>query len=81
VFLLVSVAPATPVSITIIGPSVAVAIVGSVVVIAIAVIATAIMSPGVSVIVGNLFDRRVRDSGTIQGEFGHGGVGWAGARE
>ena len=47
------VAPATPITVTI-GPSVAVAIVGPVVVIAITVV-TAIMSPGVSVIVGNLF--------------------------
>jgi hypothetical protein len=79
----VLVPPATPITITItiIGPAVAVAIVGSVVVIAIAVIVTAIMSPGVSVVVGNLFDRRVRDSGTIQRERGHGGVGWAGTRK
>jgi hypothetical protein len=42
--------------------------------ISMAVIATAI----VSVVVGNLFDRRVRDSGTIQHERGHGGAGWAG---
>jgi hypothetical protein len=83
VFLPLSVPPATPITITIIGPSVAVAIVGSVVaiVIAIAVIVTAIMSPSVSVVVGNLFDRRVRDSGTIQCERGHGGVRWAGTRK
>jgi hypothetical protein len=76
------VAPATPITVTI-GPSVAVAIVGSVVVIAISmtVIATAIGTPGVSVIVGNLFDRRARDSGPIQRERGHGGVSWAGARK
>ncbi len=70
------------VAITIIGSVVAIAVIGSVVAITIsmAVIATAIMSPGVSVVVGNLFDCRVRDSGTIQGERGHGGVGWAGTR-
>jgi hypothetical protein len=62
------------VAITIVGPVVAI-------VIAIAVIVTAIMSPGVSVVVGNLFNCRVRDSGTIQCERGHGGVGWARARE
>ena len=50
------------------------------IVIAIAVIVTAIMSPGVSVVVGNLFDRRVRDSGTIQRECGY-GVGRAGTRK
>jgi hypothetical protein len=77
----VSVAPATPITITIIGPSVAVAIVGSLVVIAITVIVTAIMAPGISVVVGNLFDRRVRDSGTFQRERGHGGVGGAGTRK
>ena len=76
----VSVAPATPISITIIGPSVAVAVVRSVVAITIAVIATAIMSPGVSVVVGNLFDLRVRDSGTIQRERRH-GVDRAGTRK
>jgi hypothetical protein len=45
------------------GPSVAIAVIWALVVIAIsmAVIATAI----VSVVVGNLFDRRVRDSGTL----------------
>ena len=73
------IAPATPITVTI-GPSVAVAIVGPVVVIAITVV-TAIMSPGVSVIVGNLFNCRVRDSGTIQCERGHGGVGRAGTRK
>ena len=51
-----------------------------VIVIAITVIVTAIMSPGVSVVVGNLFDLRVRDRGTIQRERGH-GVGRAGARK
>jgi hypothetical protein len=51
-----------------------------VVAIAIAVIATAIMSPGVSVVVGNLLDLRVRDSGTIQRECGY-GVGRAGTRK
>jgi len=63
VFLPVSVARATPISITIMGPSVAIAVIWALVVIAIsmAVIATAI----VSVVVGNLFDRRVRDSGTL----------------
>jgi hypothetical protein len=63
VFLPVSVAPATPISITIIGLSVAIAVIWALVAIAIfmAVIATAI----VSVVVGNLFDRRVRDSGTF----------------
>ena len=81
----VSVAPATPICITIIGPSVAIAIIWSVVAIAIiaviaTAIATAIISPGASVVVGNLFHRRVRDSGTIQRERGHGGVGWAGTR-
>jgi len=77
----VLVAPATPITRTI-GPSVAVTVVGPVVaiVIAIAVIVTAIMSPGVSVVVGNLLDLRVRDSGTIQRECGY-GVGRAGTRK
>ena len=66
-FLPVSVARATPISITIIGPSVAIAVIWALVVIAIsmAVIATAIGTAIVSVVVGNLFDRRVRDSGTL----------------
>ena len=48
--------------------SVAITIVGLVVVaiaISVAVIATAIGTAIVSVVVGNLFDRRVRDSGTF----------------
>jgi biopolymer transport protein ExbB/TolQ len=49
--------------------------------ISMAVIATAIGTAIVSVVVGNLFDRRVRDSGTIQHERGHGGAGWAGTRK
>ena len=62
--------------------SVAITIIGLVVVaISVAVIATAIGTAIVSVVVGNLFDRRVRDSGTIQRERGHGGVGWAGTRK
>jgi hypothetical protein len=83
VFLPVSVAPATPISITIIGPSVAIAVIWASVTIAIsmAVIATAIGTAIVSVVVGNLFDRRVRDGRTIQRERGHGGVGWAGTRK
>jgi len=83
VFLPVSVARATPISITIIGPSVAIAVIWALVVIAIslAVIATAIGTAIVSVVVGNLFDRRVRDSGTFQRERGHGGVGGAGTRK
>jgi hypothetical protein len=59
---------------------VAIAIIWASVAISIAVITTAIMSPGVSVVVGNLFDLRVRDSGTIQRERGH-GVGRAGTRK
>jgi len=66
-------------------PSVAVAVVGPVVavviVIAIAVIVTAIMPPGISAVVVDLLDRRVRGSGTIQCEHGHGGLGWAGTRK
>ena len=62
--------------------SVAITIIGLVVVaISVAVIATAIGTAIVSVVVGNLFDRRVRDSGTIRRERGHGGVGWAGTRK
>ena len=46
--------------------SVAITIIGLVVVaISVAVIATAIGTAIVSVVVGNLFDRRVRDSGTL----------------
>jgi hypothetical protein len=56
-------------------------VVAIVIVIAIAVIVTAIMSPGVSAVVVDLLDCRVRDSGTIKRERGHGGVGWAGTRE
>ena len=59
---------------------VAIAIIWASVAISIAVITTAIMSPGVSVVVGNLFDLRVRESGTIQRERGH-GVGRAGTRK
>jgi hypothetical protein len=77
----VSVAPATPISITtVVGSLVAIPIIWASVAISIAVITTAIMSPGVSVVVGNLFDLRVRDSGTIQRERGH-GVGRAGTRK
>jgi hypothetical protein len=81
----VSVAPATPISITIIGPSVAIAVIWALVAIAIsmAVIAPAIGTAIVSAVVSvaSLFNRRVRDSGTIQRARGHGGVGWAGARK
>ena len=56
-----------------IGPVVAI-------VIAITVIVTAIMSPGVSMVVGNLFDLGVRNSRTIQRQCGH-GVGRAGTRK
>jgi len=58
---LFSVAPATPVSITIIGPSIAIAVIGSVRSIAIRVwsVVTA------AVVVAGLLKQRVRDSGTI----------------
>ena len=50
---------AASVTVAIVGSVVAVTIIWSVIAISVAVIATTVMSPGVSVVVGNLFSRGI----------------------
>jgi hypothetical protein len=73
----VLIAPATP--IITVGPVavIPVPIIGAVVMPVVRPIAIVMAA----VIVADLLDRRVSHGGTIQRERGHGGVGWAGARE